>query len=154
MGQQANLPQLDTSGVHLWLVLWKASRSLEQVAYRSIQELGLGLSDFGVLEALLHKGSLPIGEIGGKVLLTSGSMTAAVDRLERKGLVERASAKGDRRVREIRLTPAGKGLIRKAFAEHAKAMEEAVAGLETQQRICLIDLLRQVGQMAGEMRGK
>jgi len=66
----------------LWLVLAKCYRALNQVAERSIEETGLGLTDFAALEALLHKGPLTITEIHGKVPLALGSMTAAVDRLE------------------------------------------------------------------------
>jgi len=54
-------------------------------------------SDFAVLEALLHKGPLPVNEIGKKILLTSGSITVAIDRLEKRGLVERRAHGTDRR---------------------------------------------------------
>ena len=77
------------TGSHIRLVLWKAAKAVEKVDRESIDRTGLGLSDFTILEALLHKGPLTINQIGQKVLLTSGSMTAAVNRLERKGLVQR-----------------------------------------------------------------
>src|SRR5258708_26039380 len=79
----------NTDGVHVRLILWKAERAMEAVDRRSIEKLGLGLSDFAVLEMLLHKGPQPVNTIGAKVLLTSGSITAAVDRLEARGLVRR-----------------------------------------------------------------
>ena len=63
------------SGVHVFLVLWKAARAVGSYAQKSITDLEIGGSDFTVLEALLHKGPLPVNEIGKKVLLTSGSMT-------------------------------------------------------------------------------
>src|SRR5919204_4654074 len=87
------------SGVHVWLVLWKAAQAVEAYAKKSIEHLELCGSDFAVLEALLHKGALPVNEIGRKVLLTSGSITVAVDRLETKGLVERRASSTDRRAR-------------------------------------------------------
>lgn len=135
----------DSSGIHLWLVLWKAFRSVEAHAHRHIAGLGMCLSDFGVLEALLHKGPLTVNELGAKVLLTSGSMTAALDRLEHRGLVEREEGDADRRVRVIRLTQAGTRLIRKAFEDHRKAMDLAAAGISGKDREALIDLLRQLG---------
>src|SRR5258705_2195269 len=85
------------SGVHVFLVLWKAARAVQAYAEKSILELEMCGSDFAVLEALLHKGPLPINEIGRKVLLTSGSITVAVDRLESKGFVERRAHGTDRR---------------------------------------------------------
>src|SRR6185295_20349840 len=85
------------SGVHLWLVLWKAMRAVEAHALKSIASQPICGSDFAVLEALLHKGPLPVNVIGRKVLLTSGSITAAVDRLEAQDLVERRAHARDRR---------------------------------------------------------
>jgi MarR family 2-MHQ and catechol resistance regulon transcriptional repressor len=143
-------PEADTSGVHVWLVLWKATRVLEEHGHRSIAGLNMGLSDFGVLEALLHKGPLPIKDLGAKVLLTSGSITTAVDRLEQRGLVERGNDANDRRSRIVRLTPVGRQTIRKAFAEHKLAMEQAASGLSLQDRVKLIDLLRRLGREAEE----
>src|ERR1700727_3167576 len=136
--EKRTIPQIDTSGVHVWLVLWKASRAVEAHALRSIAGLDMGLSDFGVLEALLHKGPLAIKDLGAKVLLTSGSITTAIDRLERRGLVERGNDENDRRSRIVRLTPVGRQTIRKAFAEHRIAMEQAVSGLSVEDRDRLI----------------
>src|SRR4030095_10170980 len=116
------------SGVHVFLVLWKASRAAQAYAEKSISELEMCGSDFAVLEALLHKGPLPINEIGKKVLLTSGSITVAVDRLETKELVERRAHGTDRRTRVIHLTKEGRKLITRAYAEHAVDMERLACG--------------------------
>src|ERR1700761_5581142 len=94
--QHIKTGQPDTSGVHVWLVLWKASRTLYAHADQSIESLDMCQSDFGVLEALLHKGPLPIKTLGEKVLLTSGSITSAIDRLEQRGWVERSTDGNDR----------------------------------------------------------
>ena len=77
---------MDTSGIHLWLILWKTFESVRTHAVRQIRDVGLGFSDFAVLEVLLHKGPTPVNTIGERVYLTSGSITAAVDRLEAKGI--------------------------------------------------------------------
>ena len=136
------------SGVHLWLILWKAFRAMEAHADRSITGLGLCWSDFGVLEALLHKGPLAVKVLGEKVLLTSGSMTAAIDRLERRGWVERGDDPRDRRTRIVRLTAEGRKTIEALFCEHERDMEQAVAGLKDSERTTLIDLLRTLGGLA------
>ena len=135
----------ETDGVHLWLVLWKTTRALEARAAASIVSLGMCWSDFGVLEALLHKGPLAVNELGAKVLLTSGSITTAIDRLERRGMVERENDPRDRRTRLVRLTEAGKEVIRQAFAEHKRDMEQAAAPLNPKERAMLLKLLRQLG---------
>src|ERR1700740_2387891 len=95
------------SGVHVFLVLWKAARAMEGYAEKSVSELKMCGSDFAVLEALLHKGPLPVNEIGKKVLLTSGSITVAVDRLETKGVVGRRAPGTDRGTGESVLTKGG-----------------------------------------------
>jgi MarR family 2-MHQ and catechol resistance regulon transcriptional repressor len=136
----------DTSGVHVRLVLWKAERAMEDVDRRSIEKLGLGLSDFAVLEMLLHKGPQPVNTIGAKVLLTSGSITAAVDRLEARGLVRRGNDPKDRRARIVHLTRAGRKLIACAFAEHSRTMEEAVGVLSVGERATLARLLKKLGK--------
>ncbi len=124
-------------GVHLWLILWKAFAALQHHALRSIERLGLGYSDFGVLEVVLHKGPTPVNTIGEKVNLTSGSISVAVDRLEE-----------DRRTRVVHLTAAGRRLIERAFACHAAAMEGATLGLSDAEREQAIGLLRKLGKAA------
>src|SRR2546426_8757567 len=111
------------SGVHVFLVLWKAASAVQAYAEKSISGLEMCASDFAVLEALLHKGPLPVNEIGKKVLLTSGSITVAVDRLETKGLVERRTHGNDRRARIVHLTKEGRKLITRAYAEHGADIE-------------------------------
>ena len=139
---------MKASGVYLWLILWKAYDAVREHAERHIQSLGLCLSDFGVLEALLHKGPLPVNTIGGLIRLTSGSITAAVDRLESKGLVERRNDPGDRRARVVHLTAAGRKLISSAFEDHEAAMERATSGLTASERGEAAALLKKLGLAA------
>src|SRR5881275_1960142 len=133
------------SGVHVFLVLWKAARAVESYAEKSITDLEMCGSDFAVLEAVLHKGALPVNEIGKKVLLTSGSITVAVDRLETKGLVERRASADDRRARIVHLTKGGRKLITRAYAEHAADMERLASELSAAERAALIRLLKKIG---------
>lgn len=139
------------SGVNLWLVLWKAFDALQAHALKNIASLGLGLSDFGVLELLLHKGPLPVNAIGEKVRLTGGSVSVAIDRLKAKGLVERRNDPDDRRTRMVHLTAEGRKLIECAFARHAEAMEQAASGVNGRERAELIRLLKQLGLKAEEL---
>src|SRR6266446_6673298 len=143
------------SGVHVFLVLWKAARTAQGYAEKSISELEMCGSDFAVLEALLHKGPLPINEIGRKVLLTSGSITVAVDRLENKGLVERRAHDTDRRAKIVHLTKEGRKLITRAYADHAADLERlASACLTRAERETLIGLLKKFGYKAAAASGQ
>ncbi len=136
------------SGAKVWLVLWKASRSIAAHANKSIESLGMCSSDFAVLEALLHKGSMPVNTIGKKVLLTSGSITTAVDRLEKRELVERIDDPDDRRIRLVRLTKEGTKLIKLAFAQHEKDLKSATSSLNEKELVTLVSLLKKLGEGA------
>jgi len=138
----------DISGTHLWLVLMKAHRTLERLATRSIELSEVGLSDFAVMEMLLHKGPQPVNEIGRRVELTSGAITTAVDRLESRGLVTREAHPSDRRARIVRLTVTGEAQAAKIFAGHKAAMDLAASGLSKTERATLIELLKKVGTSA------
>ena len=143
------------SGVHVFLVLWKAARAVSAYAEKSIAQLEMCGSDFAVLEALLHKGPLAVNEIGRKVLLTSGSITVAVDRLETKGLVERRAHGTDRRARIVHLTKEGRKMIARVYADHAADMEQLTsASLTRAERQTLIRLLKKIGyEAAGALDG-
>jgi MarR family transcriptional regulator, 2-MHQ and catechol-resistance regulon repressor len=135
-------------GIHTWLVLMKAYGTLKRHAERSIQALDMCLSDFAILEALLHKGPQSVRDLGRRIDLTSGSMTTAIDRLEMRGLVTRADHPTDRRTWVIRLTPEGRALISKVFAGHEQAMDRAMRGLSKSERATLTDLLKRLGTSA------
>ena len=142
----------DTSGVHVWLVLMKAFQALMPHAAESIERTELGDSDFRVLEALLHKGPLPVNTLGPKVWLTPGSISVAVERLVKKGLVSRNDHPRDRRVRRVELTAKGRALITRGFREHAAAMETVVSLLSKSERLTLLRLLKKLGKHAAPGR--
>src|ERR1700745_2686474 len=108
---------------HVWLVMMKAMRALTRYAAAGIEETGLGLTDFGVLEVLLHKGPLPVNTIGPIVDLTPGSISIAVDRLFAKGLVTRVESAEDRPGPIVALPRRGKDLIASAFRKHSGQMK-------------------------------
>jgi MarR family transcriptional regulator, 2-MHQ and catechol-resistance regulon repressor len=136
------------AATHVWLILWKAFQAIGQNASRSVSELGLGQSDFAVLEVLMHKGPQPVNVIGRKVQLASGSITAAVDRLESRKLLRRTADAKDGRSRIVQLTEKGRRLVERAFQKHARDMEETMAVLRSGERAELIRLLKKVGMWA------
>jgi MarR family 2-MHQ and catechol resistance regulon transcriptional repressor len=152
MKQKRTKPTTDSSGVHLWLVFMKAFQALIPHAAESIRRTDLGDSDFRVLEALLHKGPLPVNTVGPKVWLTPGSISVAVDRLVKKGLVSRKGLAADRRVRQVELTPKGRALITRGFGEHAAAMENIAGVLSKSERVTLLRLLKKLGKHAAESK--
>ena len=131
--------------------MMKAMRALTRYAAAGIEETGLGLSDFGVLELLLHKGPLPVNTIGPIVDLTPGSISIAVDRLFAKGLVTRVESTEDRRVRIIALSPRGKDLIVSAFRKHSAQMKRVFSELSHEELRSLEVALKKIGKRAAAL---
>jgi MarR family 2-MHQ and catechol resistance regulon transcriptional repressor len=138
------------SGVHIWLVLMKAFHAIDSYSAPGLRASGLGDSDFRVLEALLHKGPMPVNTLGPKVWLTPGSISTAVDRLYERGLVSRAGGAEDRRVRVVDLTPQGRKLIEGVFRAHFAEMEELAESLNSRERKQVVELLKKIGKRAAD----
>src|SRR6266404_8545628 len=136
---------------HVWLVMMKAMRALTRYAAAGIEDTGLGDSDFGVLEVLLHKGPLPVNTMGPIVNLTPGSISIAVDRLFAKGLVSRVESAEDRRVRIVALTPPGKALIDSAFRKHSGQMKKVFSELSPEELHSLETALKKIGKRAAAL---
>jgi MarR family transcriptional regulator, 2-MHQ and catechol-resistance regulon repressor len=132
----------------LWLVLARAYGSIVNYIEGSIVAQGLGLSDFMVLEVLLHKGPLTISAVGEKVLLASASMTSAIDRLENRGLVQRRSCSSDRRIRLVELTSEGKSFIEEIYVRHEKDLEVVASSLSDEERRTMYEGLKKIGHAA------
>jgi MarR family 2-MHQ and catechol resistance regulon transcriptional repressor len=145
MAQEIQAPE------HVWLIMMKAMRVLTRYAAAGIEDTGLGITDFGVLEVLLHKGPLPVNTIGPIVDLTPGSISIAVDRLFAKGLVSRVESSEDRRVRIVGLTPRGKDLIVPAFRKHAGQMRRVFSELSPEELRGLEVALKKVGRRAAAL---
>jgi len=139
---------------HVWIVMMKAMRALTRYASAGIEDTGLGLSDFGVLELLVHKGPLPVNAIGPMVDLTPGSISIAVDRLVAKGLVSRVESAEDRRVRIVSLTSRGKDVIVSAFRKHSGQMKKVFSDLNPEELRSLEVALKKVGKRAALLRNK
>ena len=123
------------TAARLWWVIARSYQALSLLAEQSIANTGLCLTDFVALEALLHKGPLTISEIQDKVRLASGSMTAAVDRLEKIGLVVQESRGQVIDVRgswNLRLQ--GKRLAASCFERHAKDLERSCLSCPKRRR--------------------
>jgi MarR family 2-MHQ and catechol resistance regulon transcriptional repressor len=138
------------TAARLWWIIARSHHALRLLAERSIASTGLCLTDFAALEALLHKGPLTISEIQDKVMLASGSMTAAIDRLEKMGLVVRKATAKDRRARVVQLTPEGKQVAASSFERHAKDLEQVASVLSEKDKRQLYGSLKKLGLLAAE----
>lgn len=139
------------SGSHIRLIFGKANKAVEEVDRRSICHTGLSITDFMILEALLHKGPLPINAIGKKILLTSGSMTAAANRLMERGLIEKIQDPADGRRFYLHLSKKGLKLISRAYRKHSNSLTELFGCLDQNERHELVRLLKKVGRNAEQL---
>ncbi len=138
------------SGLRLWVALTRAYLTFARVASSRVDEYGLTIPQFGILEALHHLGPLSLGELAEKLLVTGGNITFVMNRLEEQGLVYRDRSDEDRRVILARLTPRGKELIRGVFPGHADFVGKVVNHLSLEEQEDLRELLKKLGHGMAE----
>ncbi len=134
--------------LHTWLIMLKAWQAMARYLWPPILKAGLGDSDFRVLELLLHKGPTPVNAIGPKVNLNPGSVSVAVDRLYKKGLVSRVESPSDRRVRTVSITSKGREVFAPLFRQHASLIQRAFREVSSADRRKLEELLKKIGKRA------
>src|SRR5215470_12238229 len=134
--------------LELFVVLWRASNWVYAYAERDARCHGLNPTEFAILEALYHKGALPLQQIGEKVLISSGNITYSVDKLEQKQLLVRKSSPQDRRVIFAELTSQGHDLLAAIFPKHTEAIHQAVSGLTPEEQSETTLLLKKLGLAA------
>ena len=129
----------------LFVVLSKAYKSIMDRAVKDMKRLGLSESEFTVLELLYHKGKFPLQRIGERMLVTSGGITYTIDKLEKKGLLQRVGCPDDRRVTYAEITEAGRELMDEVFPAHAAFIESMLQHLTTEDKQTAIALIKKMG---------
>src|SRR5580698_3703874 len=133
---------------HTLLVMLKVLRAIRHFALSPILNEGLGESDFRELEVLLHKGPMPVNNIGPKVHLNPGSVSVAVDRLYKKGFVSRVECSSDRRVRTVSLTEKGRQMFVPLFRRHTTLIKRAFQDTSSEELQELERILKKIGRRA------
>jgi MarR family transcriptional regulator, 2-MHQ and catechol-resistance regulon repressor len=139
-----------TNSLKLFIVLSRAYKAINEHVNKVIQAYGLNPTEFAVLELLYHKGDQPMQQIGGKILLASGSITYVVDKLEQKGMLKRIACPTDRRVTYAQITEEGKKFIQDIFPEHAQQIDKLMSSLNESEKLEAIELLKKLGLPAGK----
>lgn len=146
MGTRYRGSAKEVRALDAYIKLQRASDTLEQFTQRRLADCGMSLSQLGVLEALLHLGSLSQKEIGRKILRSGGSVTSVIDTLEGKGWVRRERSAEDRRMIHLHLTAEGRRRIRRVFPRHAANIVEAMGALTAGEQEELGRLCRKLGR--------
>ncbi len=132
--------------------LMRAAESVTGRVNRFMAAADLTISQFGVLEALYHKGPLCQRDIAAKILKSTGNITMVIDNLEKRGLVRRERDATDRRYLTVYLTEGGSALIAETFADVEAAIVAEMAVLELQEQDQLGALCKKLGLKGGESR--
>ena len=129
----------------LYIVLSRANKAINEVTNQFFQQHGLNPTEFAVLELLYHKGRQPLQQIGNKILLASGSITYVIDKLEKRGYLDRVSCPSDRRVTFAEITDSGAEFMKKLFPEHEENLHELLSVLTSEEKDTAIELLKKLG---------
>lgn len=134
----------------LFIRLNRSTQTMVRGIQRVLIHHDLSITQFAVLEALFHKGSLTTGEIMRSILTTGGNITIVLKNLERKGLISTCSDVKDRRRRTSRLTEAGEQVVVRAFPEQMAVIQEKLSGLTAQEKQTMTKLLLRIEQLDRE----
>ncbi|MCM2314597.1 MAG: MarR family transcriptional regulator [Thermoanaerobaculia bacterium] len=141
-------PKSERRALEVWVKLSRAVETVGSRLGRRLADRGVGHTQLGILDALLHLGPMPIAELGAKMLRSPGNMTAAIDRLEKQELVARERDDADRRVIRVKLTPEGKALIEEVLPGHVAEITDAMSALTAEEQATLASLCRKLGLAA------
>jgi MarR family transcriptional regulator, 2-MHQ and catechol-resistance regulon repressor len=146
MKQRVQTSDYQRSILRTYTQMMRATDAVTTKMHRHLSDHSLTISQFGVLEALYHKGPLCQRDIGLKILKTSGNMTTVIDNLEKRGLVIREKDMNDRRRISLKLTEKGFDLINTIFPIHAKIAEQAFSVMNTTELATFGNLLKKIGK--------
>ncbi|MBD8013683.1 MarR family transcriptional regulator [Microbacterium sp. APC 3898] len=129
----------------LFIVLSRAHKAISEQTNQFFQASGVNPTEFAVLELLYHKGKQPLQKIGGKILLASGSITYVIDKLEKRGYINRVNCPSDRRVTYAEISEQGKEFMAQVFPEHEKKLHELTNVLSNEEKEQAIELMKKLG---------
>jgi DNA-binding MarR family transcriptional regulator len=112
-----------------------------------VRKMGLTPAQFDVVVTLGNQPGMSMGEIGEKTLITKGTLTGVIDRLEQKQLVEREVPADNRRSVIVRLTDKGKNLFEQVFPAHIAYLKERFTQLDQSELQLLEVLLKRLRQV-------
>jgi MarR family 2-MHQ and catechol resistance regulon transcriptional repressor len=149
MHQVDEQSQLDLRLFRVWL---RASKAITENILKDIESHDLSMENFMILELLYSKGPHPVQRISETFSIPSGSITYVVDKLEKKGFVERKPNPNDRRASNVVITEEGRALFDKIFPKHVATISENVSFITNEEKEQLIYLLKKIGMGAQSLQ--
>src|SRR5262245_14814056 len=145
MGKKFRGTPAEERALNAYIKLARAANASMAYARVGLEDAGLTLSQFAVLEALYHVGPLFLGDLARRILTSGGNLTLVVDNLEKRGLVKRGTPGGDKRYIRATITPAGRRLIARIFPGHASRITQVMSRLTPEEQERLGALCRKLG---------
>lgn len=133
-----------------FVVFMKAAKSVQEKIKRDIESYGINTTEFMVLEVLYHKGKQTIHQIGQKILITSGSMTYVIDKLEKRGFIKRENCPDDRRSIYAVITSKGISFMDEIFPKHESIINQIFGVLSEEEKKIMIELNKKIGYSSKE----
>ncbi|GMU53141.1 MAG: hypothetical protein AMXMBFR33_22870 [Candidatus Xenobia bacterium] len=136
----------EVRALNAFIKLQRAVESLNGRLQPELTRAGLTVSQFGVLEALLHLGPMCQKELGQKLLQSGGNITMVINNLEKRNLVKRTRDRQDRRYVQVALTAEGRKLIVELFPHHARSIADQMEVLSAAEQDSLALLCKRLGK--------
>ncbi|MBE9191584.1 MarR family transcriptional regulator [Gloeocapsopsis crepidinum LEGE 06123] len=146
MGTRYHGTEEEVRALDAYIKLIRAADSVSSRIHRHLDETNLTITQFGVLEALYHLGSMYQRDLAAKLLKSGGNITLVIDNLEKRSLVKREREPNDRRCIRVNLTEAGNQLISHIFPTHVAAVVAEMATLSMSEQEELGRLCRRLGK--------
>ena len=129
-----------------YLVLMQTSKAIQERIRIEMIKNEISITEFSVLEVLYLKGKQTIQQIGHSILISSGSMTYVIDKLEEKGLLNRNACPDDRRAIHVTLTDKGMDMMDKIMPKHQELIDSMFGSLNDDETETIVKLLKKVSK--------
>ena len=127
-----------------FLLLMQTSKAIQERIRDEMSKNKLSITEFSVLEVLFHQGKQTIQQIGSRILISSGSMTYVIDKLEQKGIIKRNDCREDRRVIHITLTAEGMEMMENIMPKYQDIVDSFFGDLTDDESHLLVNSLKKV----------
>lgn len=136
---------MDDIELKIFIGMSRSLNSINKKTSRLCSEYGLTVPQFGVLEALYHKGALSIGEVQEKTLITSGTLPVIVRNLEKEGLVEKERDREDKRKYILEISNKGRELMDIVYPKNRDIIISSMEVWTDIEKDNLLDYFRKFG---------
>lgn len=136
--------ELNNQNLKVLIALSRTTQAIHKRTAGLVAKYGLTMSQFAVLEALYHKGSMNISEIIQSVLSTSGNMTVVISNLDKLELITKCTNPEDKRSSLISITEKGREIIEEIFPLHLKDLQVVFQALSNEEKELLTATLKKI----------